>query len=236
MKTKTKWTEQDIKKKMEAGTLPAIQTSLLDITSDVLTNDHKADGEYIHLVELMQQGHAFFFPLNVPSLKNSQEIKKFYTGKSECCKAPYTKLAIKKYQCNACQQICQLQKTTVLGMSDRAKEYMNTVIPMIEKKQRELHSIISQIGYPIHMGLYFIRESEHEFDFDNAITMVADCIKKKIIKDDSMIHVYFYALGYHVDKVNPGFIMTFIKKPIYDYYELKQQIIKQETFIIPDIL
>ena len=149
MKTKSKWTLADIEKKQSAGTLPQVQTSLLDLSSDVLNNDHKADGEYIHLVELMKQGHAFFFPLNVPSLKNSQEIKKFYTGKSECCKAPYTKIAVKQYKCNACMQMCNLQKTTVLGMSDRAKEYMNIVIPAIEKKQHELHSIISQIGYQI---------------------------------------------------------------------------------------
>lgn len=219
--SKSKWTEQDIKNKMAAGTLPAVQTSLLDVTTDVVMNDHKADGEYIHLVELMQQGYAFFFPLNVPSLKNSQEIQQMFTGKSSCCNAPYIKLGNRKYQCTACNSNCQLGTRPLLRKSKRAQEYMDLMIPMIDAKKIQLNKIVSEIGYPIHMGLYFIRESQHDFDFDNAITMIMDCIKGRFIEDDNMNYIYNYPMGYHVDKVNPGVILAFIKKPIYDYYKIE---------------
>lgn len=229
---KVKWTESDIKKKQAAGTLPAVQISLLDVHMDVVANDHKADGEYIHLVELMQQGYAFFFPLNVPSLKNSQEIQQMFTGKSNCCNAPYIKLGNRKYQCTACNSSCQLGTRPLLRKSKRAQEYMDLMIPMVDAKKSQLKKIVSEIGYPVHMGLYFIRESQHDFDFDNAITMIMDCIKGRFIEDDNMNYIYNYPIGYHVDKHNPGVIIAFIKKPIYDYHKIESKVNK---FVITNI-
>lgn len=229
---KKKFTKEDLEKKMKAGTLPALQSSLFGVDTDVQTNDLPSDSEYTTLVEMMHREEAFFFPLNVPSLKNSQEIQQMYTGLSACCNAPYIKHAPKVYSCTKCQQSCKLGTRHRLAMSKNAQDYMNTVIPFFEAKFNKFEKIINTIGYPVHMGMYFIRESKHEFDFDNAITMICDVIKKRIIKDDSMLYFYGYSLGWHHDKDNPGVIITFIHKPKYDYYHIEQ---KQKVVEIPDI-
>lgn len=231
-KSNAKWTEEDIKKKMESGTLPSRQNMLFDSVSDVQTNDLSHDAEYTRLVELVENGYAFFFPINVPSLKNSQEIQQMYTGKSDCCKADYIKLGNRQYQCTACNKPCKLGTRHLLRMSERAQEYINIVAPLFESKYKQFEKIIKEVGFPLHIGMYFIRESNHEFDFDNAITMICDVIKKRIIPDDSMRFFYGYPLGWHHDKNNPGVILTFVKKPIYDYHQINYV---KEEIIIPDI-
>ena len=177
---RVKFTEQDILNAKKRGTIASHQEMLFDSNTAPEMNDLFHDEQYYRLMQLMNTDNAFFYPGNVPSLKNSQEVQTRPTGTSICCNVKHERLGVGQFKCPKCGTINKEgRKLVQLKMSDRASNYMDIAIRAIMSDKKRLWYIIDKIGYPIHLGIYFIRDSNHEFDFDNAITMICDCIKNK---------------------------------------------------------
>jgi hypothetical protein len=176
------------------------------------TNKSVAEGLFIDpiystLLSMVKQKTAIFIPGNVASSKNSREILTMFTGKSDCCNAPYLKLGKGTYRCTKCNNFCKLGKRNILGYSKVCREYMeNCSISYQENKKcfREWNN-----SFPMDIGLYFIRDSRREFDGINAAQIIFDLMQKyEWVSNDNMDILRHHDLGYHVDKNNAGVIIA----------------------------
>lgn len=174
-----------------------------------------------------KQNQAIFVPGNVPSQKNSKEIGIINTKNSVCCNALLVKKANKVWECSECKQIAQRKTITTLRSSDLVLEYKKVTSYIINTKIGTWKKMIEGKQPYYNVGFYFIRKSKNTWDWVNACQVLLDLIKDekdkkgniipKWIKDDNMLYIKPYFLGYHYDKKNPGVIITLM-----DEYLIKQ--------------
>lgn len=168
-----------------------------------------------------KEGKAIFLKGNIPSLKSSQEIMQMNTGKSMCCNAEYIKNAVKDYTCTKCHNKCQLGKKPILRHSSRVQEYIDSNSQQYIDNRPLFLELIKDQQKPIYIGIYFIRESQHRWDFHNAIQLVADTMSKHgLIPDDDVSNLIPVYLGSHHDKGHAGGIMIILNTINYQNYLL----------------
>lgn len=168
------------------------------------------------------KGNGIYIPYNVPALKNSKVIKQMYTGKSMCCNAPYIKKGKGIFVCTKCNNFTRLGTRPIITKSDAVAEFNEKAAEILLINRPKFKKLIHGINPPYHLAFYFIRNTKHEFDFDNAITTMLDLlVKMDYLKDDNANHVYTYPLGYKYNSEKAGVIMLLIEKPQFKFYETK---------------
>jgi hypothetical protein len=156
---------------------------------------------------------AIYISDNVPSSKNSKEIMQMFTGKSKCCNATYEKLAVKMYRCTSCGKSCELGTRTILHNSKNVQEYIDTHSNEYITNRPLFLELIKRMELPIYLGMYFIRQSKHRWDMNNASQIITDLmVKHCLIPDDDTQHLIPVFLGFHHDKDKPGVILMPLSK------------------------
>src|SRR3990167_8991986 len=191
--------------------------SLFDDLPDIGTTPSK-EGKVLHIEdnaiieqirELYKKGFAIFISGNTPSLKSSREIQQMYTGKSDCCNVPYAKINKGKYLCSKCQKECRLGKRPILGYSKPVKEFMENKKKEFDSSKMLFKALTKDWQYPIGIGMYFIRQSHHDFDYNNASHICCDLmVDSGWLPDDSANYLKLIFLGFHYDKLKPGCIIV----------------------------
>jgi len=183
-------------------------------------NDPAKGSPMVELLRIrFKEGKSIFLKGNIPSLKSSQQIRQMFTGKSACCNADYIKNGKKDYTCTKCNNKCQLGTRSRLDHSDRVQEYIETnTYQYINNKSLFLELIKGQ-QKPLYIGIYFVRESQHRWDFHNAIQLVADMMtKNNLIPDDDVSNYIPVYLGSHYDKLRSGAMMIVLDTIKYQNY------------------
>jgi hypothetical protein len=136
---------------------------------------------------------------NVPSSKNS---------KINTSRGSFMSKTVKKY----------LRSYGIQTFSSRRKEVKGyKTIPMTFPVE-ELRELLSDVEYPVVLGLHFVRGSRHKFDFHNACQIILDLFTAfEIIPDDNMDYVIPRAFKiddnyYSYEPKNPGVWVTIIKE------------------------
>lgn len=206
------------------------QIPIFDNKEELLKDIEKNKEKIIELQEVWNQeltaylrqkykdNQAIFLPGNVPSLKNSKEISIINTKNSVCCNALLEKRSDKKWYCSKCMQLAQRKTIPSLRSSDGVLDYKKVTSYIFNTKTGVWKNMINNKLPPYNVAFYFIRQSRNTWDFINASQVLLDLMKdkedkrgniiKKWIKDDNMLYVRPYFLGYHYDKKNPGVIIT----------------------------
>lgn len=186
-----------------------MENTITDLFGSQITAEEYYKIIYAKLYKMVKDKKALFIPRNTPSLKNSKEIFQMYTGKSDCCKAEYTKLGPKQYVCKKCAKSCQLGTRPVLVSSKAVKEYTELTQEHYLQVKVDIKPIIKGWPKPLKLGLFFIRGSEHEFDYSNAQQVIEDLFThNQIIPDDNMKELMIFPLGYIVYPKYPGVIIV----------------------------
>jgi len=82
--------------------------------------------------------------------------------------------------------------------------------------RKKFKSIISTHSYPIYIGLFFVRETDRGFDYNNISQLILDMmVKHNWIEDDNMRVIIPVYLGYVKNKEKAGVIIV----PLKDYIE-----------------
>lgn len=135
-----------------------------------------------------------FIEGNVPSSKNS---------KINTSRGSFMSKTVKKYLRYHGIQTFSSSKHTV-------KEYKT--IPMTFPVSN-IRDLLSGKGYPLALGLHFVRGSKHKFDFHNACQIVLDLMTAfELIPDDNMDFIVPFPFKlndgdqfyYSYNKENPG--------------------------------
>lgn len=141
---------------------------------------------------------------NVPSLKNS---------KIKTAKGIFPSKTVTKYLRGLGIQSYSASRKEVKGYVNRPNLFAEAFEGFVVEK------------YPLIIGFHFFRASKHNFDFHNAVQIVADLmVAHGIIEDDSMD--YFIPLPmnymnrwYNYDKENPG-VMIFTGDELNGIYNI----------------
>lgn len=154
---------------------------------------------------------AFFIPGNVPSSKNSHRIFQMYTGRSTCCGAEYTKTPSKEgtiFTCRRCGQKTQPGKRPIIKKSELAEAYFAEKKPLYEGIGYNFVQLIRDKPLPVMLGLFFIRDSKRDFDFNNASQIVQDVmVEYHLLPDDNCNYMMPLPLGQIYGKSIPGVII-----------------------------
>ncbi len=135
-----------------------------------------------------------YIPGNVPSSKNS---------KIKTSRGVFNSKTVSKY----------LQKVGVADYSVTKKTYKNykTRINLYELNKNTFIEMCKSKEYPLAVGFHFVRDSKRQADYHNLVQIVADLmVSHGWIKDDSMNYFKPVFLGYSIDKVEAGVIISVI--------------------------
>lgn len=158
------------------------------------------------LRERFKEKKAIFIGFNTPSSKNSKQILQIYTGKSDCCSADYNKAT---KICSKCHQSCKPGKRPILANSKLVDEYKTNTEKIWIANLPVFKDMIKDLPKPYQIGFYFIRDSRRRYDVINSLQVLFDLmVLHKWIDDDDADNCYAEYLGYHLDKNNPGCIIT----------------------------
>jgi len=164
---------------------------------------------YENLFKLMTESKEYLYvSTEVVGKKNNYKAYFRYTGKSNCCSAPYDK---KTKICTACGRTTKPEsRSDKVGLNKRALAYQNDTHKYYAKLQSKFNSKRISEDFVL-VGLMFIRGSKRRFDFDNLQTMVADQLTKSgMIPDDSGDKLIIIPMGYVVRPKHPGVIIKVI--------------------------
>lgn len=94
----------------------------------------------------------------------------------------------------------------------------------------KFREIVDQYTRPIHLGFYFVRNSNRKFDLINILQAPMDAMSKYgWFEDDNATIVIPHFLGYHVDKENPQLVISILDQEKYkDYYENVGTVIRKQ--------
>lgn len=140
-----------------------------------------------------------FIPNNVPSLKNS---------KIATSRGVFSSKTVGKYLRKFGIQHYSTSKKTITGYKT-----IKMTFPV-----EELRELFKDVEYPAIVGMHFVRDSNRDFDFNNANAVITDLFTAfGIIPDDSMRYVIPQCLWidnspYSVDKNNAGVYVKIINK------------------------
>lgn len=180
-----------------------------------------------------------WMPGNVPSSKNSKQIVSIPSNRSACCNAPILEERIdrthKRLICSACHKICIRTTYPKLINSSTVQAYVKEYGPyFMDAKKKNLWKAWTQdMPKPWYMGMYFIRERDNAWDFNNASQIICDLMKEhNWVEDDSVRDLIPVYLGHHKNAERPGLILMALRDPLemtkqmlnytYEYYRVKQ--------------
>ena len=208
------WTEEQLKNALKNKNISIEQ----DLFGEVKVGK-KEGGKTKNLpfvLEAIEKGYGFWLPGNTPGKKNNLDIVEINTGKTKCCGASYTKIKSYHYKCNECgKEPVPLRKFSRLANSTEVEAYKNNIVGHIIQFKRQWNKIASGKTNYI-LGMYFVRKSLRTWDFDNAMTTIADVLKEHhFIPDDDAYQYEHHPLGFHIDK-EPGVYIILIKEPKFE--------------------
>ena len=134
-----------------------------------------------------------FVPFNTPSLKNS---------KIKTSRGIFSSKTVKKYLSLLGIQRYSSSKKEVIGYVKREN--------IFELLREQFEKALEGKKEPFDIGFHFVRNTKHNFDFNNATQIIADLlVAHNIIEDDNMKYFLPYPLkidgnAYSIDKENPG--------------------------------
>lgn len=159
------------------------------------------------LREKVKNKEAIYIPYNVPSSKNSREVKSRHTGFSDCCNSKYQKLGKGVYKCLKCGSICKLGTRIILDYSKTCYAYFENTKFYFIKERNTFHNM--NLQYPVDLGFFYFRDSKRIFDGINAAQVLCDqMVKNDWVKDDNMQYIRHHDLGYEVNKAAAGVIIV----------------------------
>jgi hypothetical protein len=135
-----------------------------------------------------------FIPHNVPSLKNSKPNGKFHSK------------TVTSY----------LRAYGIQRFSSSRKEVVGYKTRPMTFPEQELKQMFQGYACPITVGIHFVRNSKHKFDFINACQIIFDLFTAfDIIPDDNIDVVIPQVLWidgkhYSYDKLNPGVYISIL--------------------------
>jgi hypothetical protein len=133
-----------------------------------------------------------FIPGNVPSSKNSKQIvqRRLHNGKT----VPF------------------------LIDSKTTQHYKKHYSVFYNSNRSSFKSMVAaNPSSPSYVGMYFVRDSERNFDMHNVVQVVADMMTEKLWhKDDNADCFIPVFLGYHVDKEKPGVYISIMGEEYVD--------------------
>jgi hypothetical protein len=147
----------------------------------------------------MKIKNAIWIPYNVPSLKNS---------KIKTSRGIFPSKTVKKYL-----QLLGIQKYSV--REKIVKGYVNKP-NLFAEIEESFNNLKKDKDYPLEIKIHFVRDSKRNFDFHNAVQIVADLlVAHNFIEDDDMTHFIPFPWKikgnyYTIDKENPGVIIKFL--------------------------
>ena len=151
------------------------------------------------MLYLRKNAYMVFISHNVPSLKN---------GKVKTSRGIFASKTVKKY----------LRSHGINKYSSSKKEVDGyKTIPMTFPVD-QLRRLFSGIEFPVIIGFHFVRDSNRDFDFNNANQLILDLLTAfDIIPDDSMKYVIPQCMMidgkfYTVDKENPGVFISILNE------------------------
>jgi Holliday junction resolvase RusA-like endonuclease len=107
-------------------------------------------------------------------------------------------------------------KNGKLFSSKGVRDYEKNKKEVYVLNRKKFKSMISAHPYPIYVGLFFIRETDRAFDYNNISQLVLDMIvKHSWVEDDNMRVLVPVFLGYVKNKEKAGVIIM----PLRDYLE-----------------
>lgn len=199
----------------EIDTTNLNQSSL--IKAQKILNDSMVD----YLRKLALKKECLWIPGNVPSLKNSKEILQIHTKKSLCC---HRKGGLMEkdndghWRCSNCGELAQRYSKPILTKSKRAQLYEAEKQSFLTKQKNVWMNMIRDCEPPYLLAMYFIRDSERIFDYVNASQIILDMMSEEgYYVDDNMLHVIPEFLGFHVDSLKPGVIITLMNKELINF-------------------
>lgn len=137
-----------------------------------------------------------FIPFNVPSLKNS---------KVSTSKGVFMSKTVRKY--------LQLIGIKSYSVSKKQVENYKTRVNIFELSVLPLRKALKDKEPPFQIGLHFVRNTKHAFDWINAAQIICDLlVAHDIIYDDNMDYLIPSPLQiagrwYSYDKQKPGVII-----------------------------
>ena len=168
------------------------------------------------LKTLYKEKKTIFIPGNVPSSKNSKEIIQQPTKLSECCKKELYKSG-QVWMCSECNKEARRKYIPRLIMSKLCQSYIDHTKEQWIKNRSLFLEMIKNQPKPWYIGMYFIRESAHRWDFNNATALITDIMtydkdKKPWITDDNVDEIVPVFLGYHKETKTTGVILTVLNQ------------------------
>lgn len=130
---------------------------------------------------------------NVPSLKNS---------KVKTSRGVFASKTVKKYLQEKGIQKYSLRDKLVIGYKTRENKFESLRADFLKCRHKK--------PYPLRIGFHFVRNSKRQFDFHNAVQIIADLlVAHDFIEDDNMdcfipIPMKIEGRYYSYDKDNPG--------------------------------
>jgi len=98
-----------------------------------------------------------------------------------------------------------------LVSSKSTAKYVKASVLYWQKYQKRFLKMIEGKEKPYKIGLYFIRDSHRRFDLINAAQLPCDLmVKNEWIDDDNASEIIPVFLGFEVDKINAGIIITIL--------------------------
>lgn len=196
-------TAEDYKYYCEHGVFPEKEKK----TEIQQLKEYDIDEDYWELLEMVRDKKAIFLKGNIPSSKNSKEIRQVYTGRSSCCKAPYIKRGKGEYYCTKCGNRTSLGTRPIIAYSKTVERYLEENEDSYPENRDTFLSW--ELSFPIVLGIYHIRDSKRAFDGINAAQIIFDMmVKNKYVEDDNMDYLRHVDLGYHKDPKNAGAIIV----------------------------
>ncbi len=145
---------------------------------------------------------------NVIGKKNKYINKVRFTGKSDCCNAIYDK---KTRICTSCGKLTKSGKGSGgIGLNAEATKYLEDCVARLGKHYTKFNQHKFSDKFVL-VGLFFIRPTDAGFDYDNMETMIGDALQKStLIINDRAKMFMMIPMGYILDNVNPGVIISII--------------------------
>lgn len=155
-------------------------------------------------IEYTWEEDMIFIPHNVPSLKNSKVACSNGVFHSKTVKKYLQKIGVKEYRTRLSKEDIEKGRVKVENYVKRPNLFALSV-----------GDYFKNVKYPLVVKFHFVRKTKTDFDFTNAVDIIADLLTAhEFIEDDCMrlfIPVPMRSDGrwYTVDKKNPG---VYLKK------------------------
>lgn len=145
----------------------------------------------------MKKLYEVFIAGNVPSSKNSKQIGRLFNGRR------------------------------ILRNSTLVENYIENTTLQYIKESKKFREAVNNLPLPVHIGLKFVRNNRHKFDYNNCSQICFDLMKDKTIKikqgkeekiyttycfipDDNADVVIPYYFPYEYNKDCPGVYISIL--------------------------